>query len=763
MNNQQLFTKLYFSKDETEIEKILKSEGLWNNPKYWRDYGDNPGNWTIIGNQQKSPLNALIEKCINLGDSILVSKCQEKGISPEDSINAPKNLLEAVETLIGVKGGDYSNITPLEITKIAEESGGIITSSSNEKENPNYTIFDFGEGQSPEKFPETFMSLANSNKVKIPFVQGKHCAGSSGVMRFCKYQLILSRRNPNINAGTSGDFGFTITRTFPATGVQRSPIVKYLVINGQVPSFTFSKPLQILCSKNLSNPSNFDRDFSYGSIVKLFNYKIGPGLSTLANIDLNKALNRKLISPAVPIRVYETRKLGGNGGNTPIQNIHGLLRRLTLDRKQDLEANMPLGLSIKENGQIFNVQVYVLNDQAIFSNWHGSEGLLYSLNGQVNFSKNSSIYKTKKIGLEYLDKHIITIVDCSRLDNNHISQMFLNNREGLSDEIFTLNFENKLYNELKNHPGLKQLAQERREKMVSKKFSNGKDKAALFDIISRRISSVKKYLKIGKPGKLAINGGNGYGNATPFSGSYFPTFFNLEKQFLSKNPKIAEQGRQIRVKFLTDKVNDFLTRNIDKGDFEVLLGGKDVTQDATFIPSNGVWILSLPLNNLKVGSVYRIDVSLIDNVNLNTLKQDFFIKVSNFIPKKISNSLKNKTITPTNLPDQIMVYKDDEVYKSLGFNELTASCVKRSNIPGEYDFFLYSDNQNLNNMKNQNPKKSKELQSIYEITNLTCQMCCVELDKQGKITDLEDFSKLQSEASQLGIYSAVILGAEMKI
>jgi hypothetical protein len=62
-------------------------------------------------------------------------------------------------------------------------------------------LSDSGEGQTPEMMPYSFLSLPShgSNKIKIPFVQGKFNMGSTGVLQFCgtrNLQLIVSRRNP---------------------------------------------------------------------------------------------------------------------------------------------------------------------------------------------------------------------------------------------------------------------------------------------------------------------------------------------------------------------------------------------------------------------------------------------------------------------------------------------------------------------------------------------------------------------------------------
>ncbi len=774
MDNYELFKKLYFAKDENEIEVILKKENLWNDPGNWRDIGDNPSNWTIIGGQQKDPLNALIEKLINVGDSILLNKCKEIGIDPEDLSKAPISLSKAVEKFLSIPGGDLSNIQASEITKLAHSTNGMMLSESSNPAHPNFTIFDFGEGQAPENFPETFMSLANSNKIKIPFVQGKHCAGSSGVFRFCNHQLILSRRNPKIRAKDESDkFGFTVTRCFPASKNTRNPVAKYLVINGHVPQFSFNGPLKLLCSTDDKYIQKFNRDFSYGSIVKIFNYKIGtlPGqkngqnLAGGAAVTLRKALNRKLISPAVPLRIFDQRpsKQGGKR-NSHQGNVDGLMRKITLDKKNELEKNMPIGISIRENGQLFNIQVYVLKNEANKSSWHKDDGIMYCLNGQVNSVQNSSIFKSKRIRLGNFSSNIFVIVDCSLLDNNHICKMFQNNREALSKDDFVLNFQEKLYDEISNHSELKRLSREYDKKLGLKNYPN-KNINLIFDNLRKKFTPLGQLLFPNSKGKIKIPGGNNQGAISSFSGSKFPTYFNIKKQYLKNKPKKAELGRDIRVEFLTDAENDFLTRNIDPGRFDIVLGGVNYTKKCSFIASNGLWTLKLPIRNLRIGGLYKIEVSLIDKVNNNTFKENFNIKVENLIIKNPSKSNKKNTFSNYNLSDQVKVKKGDPLYDSLGLNNDHAYCIQYGSKKGEYLYFLNMDNTYLQNMKLQYPEKAEKVQQFWETSNLINQMSIANFDKKNpnKITDIEEFSKDHSETSQFGIFTSALMGSELKI
>src|SRR5690606_38602250 len=128
------------------------------------------------------------------------------------------------------------NITPSERTKLAERIGLVATGNTVKKGYASYSIFDNGEGQTPDKMPKTFLSIGEKNKLKIPFVQGKFNMGSTGVLRFCgkrNLQLILTKRNPTLpikeNDSSIDNWGFTIVKRIYPDGNYKSSRYVYLV------------------------------------------------------------------------------------------------------------------------------------------------------------------------------------------------------------------------------------------------------------------------------------------------------------------------------------------------------------------------------------------------------------------------------------------------------------------------------------------------------------------------------------------------------
>lgn len=231
---------------EREVVELLTKAGYWNDPAAWRDYGDYENNYNTIGNQQSRPDAALIEKLINSIDARLTNECLVGRIDPKSS-QAPQTVREAVARFFednksSDRAGRVSNWSNEKRTEVARGITLAATGALPREGNPCFTISDCGEGQTPEAMLETFLSLTKSNKLRIPFVQGKFNMGGTGVLKFCGrqgLQLILSRRNPVILNGKSAhpsasQWAFTIIRREEPQAGRRSSVYTYLAPVGSV-------------------------------------------------------------------------------------------------------------------------------------------------------------------------------------------------------------------------------------------------------------------------------------------------------------------------------------------------------------------------------------------------------------------------------------------------------------------------------------------------------------------------------------------------
>ena len=277
---------------EDGVIKILQDAGYWDDPNYWRYIDDNENNFAQIGNQQSEAVAALVEKIVNGVDARLVNMCWEHGIDPA-SPEAPRNIREAVARLFeGRESADSERAGRIvewddpTTTAEARKLTVAVTGLKPEHGQPSISIADAGEGQTPDSFPETFMSLGRSNKLRIPFVQGKFNMGGTGALSFCgdrfRVQLLVSRRNPKLLPPDASDrdheWGFTIVRREPPSGSARSSVYTYLAPldigrprQGKLLSFA-APSWPLFPEINSKTKDAYRNDAVHGSLVKLYEY-----------------------------------------------------------------------------------------------------------------------------------------------------------------------------------------------------------------------------------------------------------------------------------------------------------------------------------------------------------------------------------------------------------------------------------------------------------------------------------------------------------
>ena len=226
-----------------------------------------------------------MEKVINSIDAILTRRCHEAGIDPR-STEAPRSIDQAVTTF-------FPRPQDWDLRKSRrKQAESIQIIADGPKLETSLLVYDDGEGQHPDDFEDTFLSLLRGNKNEIHFVQGKYNMGGAGAIAFCgqqRYQLIGSRRWDG-----SGDFGFTLLRRHPLTeqekSTKRNTWYEYFAPDGCIPSF----PMQQL-DLGLRN-----RSFTTGTIIKLYSYHLPKGSRSVISRDLNQSLNEFLFNPALP-------------------------------------------------------------------------------------------------------------------------------------------------------------------------------------------------------------------------------------------------------------------------------------------------------------------------------------------------------------------------------------------------------------------------------------------------------------------------------
>lgn len=708
MNNdiKELCINLAQAESEQGVVKILKNAGLWDRESAWIDYDHNPNNFSTIGNQQSSPDTALVEKLINSVDAVLTRECLRKGINP-DSENAPQSIAEALKDFFGVYDGKLSSIDASQRAKLAEN---ILLVATGEKSNPCYSIIDFGEGQTPKRMPDTFLSLNKSNKLKIPFVQGKFNMGGTGALQFCSIkhnlQLIISRRDPKIKQNddeTANKWGFTIIRREDPRGGMRSSSFRYLAPDGKILMFD-ALALPLLPNEY---PEAYGNDFEYGTFIKLFEYQL-KGFKTIVKFDLYYRLALLLTNVALPIKLYERRE--GYRADSYHIILSGLSVRLDEDKSENLESNFPSSSDMKIMGQEMKVLLYAFKKDKR-EKYTRNEGIIFIVNGQAHGFLPQTFFDRKSVGMSYLSDSILIIVDCSKFTQRTREDLFMNSRDRLRDGVaIRYEIEKQLEELIRNHPGLRALREQRRREEIENKLQDSKPLAEVIENIIKKSPALSKLflegVRIRNPFNLVDTK-----VSTKFTGKKFPSYFRLSKQYPKENPKPCPINRRYRIQFETDAENEYFNRDREPGQFSIAFNDH-VIQDFALNLWNGLATLTVELpSDIKVGDILLFKTEITDNSRIEPFYNEFYVRVGEQEKKQSGGGGKRKLPPDGNdreeirkipssldLPTMIELRKNDSNWKEHFQNkeeskddDAGALSIKDAGDNG-YDFFINMDN-----------------------------------------------------------------------
>jgi len=732
---KQLCLSLIKADTEEEVISLLRNSGYWDDDSAWRYYGDRVSNYNTIGNQQSRPDAALVEKLVNSIDAVLMNECLVRGIDPEGP-RAPQTIREAVATFFEASDdpnrqylgriGEWSTSQRLEVARRITLAA---TGATPRKGKPCFTISDAGEGQTPEKMPETFLSLDRTNKLRIPFVQGKFNMGGTGVLKFCgrhQLQLIVSRRNPLIVAQSNaepsdGQWGFTVVRRQLPTGKQRSSVYTYLaplgsrVTPGQGGVLRFSADEMPIFHKG---HSAYARTSEWGSLIKLYEYTSSGFYSSTHILLKNGLLNRvnlRLPGAALPIRFYECRDFRGHAGSFAT-NMTGLLVRLE-DRTQENIEDKFSG-SLRVAGEEMGATIYVFKKGKADTYRSKKDGILFTVNGQVHAQFGTSFFRRKEAGkLDYIADSILVIVDCSQLSGGAREDLFMTSRDRLSGGDLRLEIEHELEEMLKNHEGLRKLKEKRRYEQIQARLEDDKPlEETLVSLLQRSQTLAELFLR-GSRASNPFKALNVRAEEKPFKGKRYPSYFKFKgKEYGKTLCRNCHINMRFRITFETDAVNEYFTRNIDPGKFLLQMlenGSKSLVEDYSINLHNGVANLSVRLpKTCCEGDVLKYLAVVTDRTQIKPFENFLEITVLGSAnqrrgtrrdrkPPSEDKGKDRELPSGISLPNITEVYEDQWDKQDPPFDKFTALRVKtvieeeETQNGGEkevYDFYINMDN-----------------------------------------------------------------------
>lgn len=578
---RELCEALMHADTANAVEEILELSGYAEDGDHWRYYGDSQNNYATVGNQQANPISALAEKITNAIDARLINECLLRGIDPE-SPSAPQSPREAVAVFFENQNlpvpdyaGRYSAWTAGEVTSQAKNIT-ITATGPRGKHMPSITIADTGEGQEPSLFPSTLLSLGQTNKFCIPFVQGKFNMGGTGVLPYCAqnrgYQLIVSRRNQLLSQTSdhrAGEWGFTLVRRQEPVGNMRSSIYTYLAPidiscerKGGVLSFA-AETFPILPESLDMRPRAYSRLGKHGTLVKLYEYDLQGYKSNIIQSGggLRYKLEASLPDPALPVRMYEARVFEGKRGSFET-NMLGAVARLSNDKNDNLEPSFPQRGIIQLEGRRLPVVIFATKNTNPFST--RPSAIVFSVEGQGHGALSRDFYGRSNVGMSVLAKYLWAMIDCSDMERGMRENLFMPSRDRLRSSTLKSALEAQLERFLKSNDALRELRNRRIQRDITTSIMSDKPLSdAMRDIVSRS-PELTRLLRHGPhvPAPFNVTGKRSRATGASFVGKATPTYFRFkDREYGTRLERDAHVQSDIHLLFETDAADNYLTRH----------------------------------------------------------------------------------------------------------------------------------------------------------------------------------------------------------
>lgn len=704
MTNLEFAIALAKSETEEDVINLLQAHGYWDNFSMWKSLGGNDNNYSIIGNQQSSPDAAFVEKMINSIDACLNSECLKRGINPMCP-EAPQSMTEALEQFYNIKPGGLKYVAPSRRSELAQN---IVVAATGQTRGGqiNLCIADRGEGQTPKRMPETILSISKSNKLKIPFVQGKFNMGGTGALPFCgnhHLQLIISKRCPEIPNTDLDDtydkWSVTIVRKESPREGRKSSMYTYLADPvGNLLTFE-ADALPIVPMEHIKDVPGFEyEEMTFGTFIKLYNYQL-TGYKSVITRDLYDRLSLLIPYLALPIRFRDAREFNGN---TNAANLAGLISRLYDNRSDVLEDGFPSSSVFTVDGQKISCSIYLFKADTE-SNYRGKhEGVLFSVNGQTQSIYSDSFFS--RMNLSYIKNSILVITDCSDVDIDHQEKLFMTSRDRIRSSEFSKELERCIEKELQEHPGLKKAAHDRRNAALKDKLADNKPLKEVLQNIFKKSTVLTKLFIAGQEISSPFNTTYTAGQGESFEGKLHPTFFKLKGKFKDgKLVKAVPCNASFRVQFDTDVQNDYFNRPSEAGSLVLKMDGvvrTDLIHHLSLYNGQANLTVALPAGAAD-GNTHVFETVIQDDYIVNSFESTFYVNVIRAeeprsggvgVPHRPTDPKKNgNQQTPSRfaIPEIIPIKRD--AWDQRGMNRFSALVYEPTDEGGDYYLNMEND------------------------------------------------------------------------
>jgi hypothetical protein len=752
---QELCLNLLQADHEADVIALLSRAGLWENRATWRLYGDDEMNFSTIGNQQATPEPALVEKIVNSVDARLMLECQLRGINPEGP-KAPKTVRQAVAAFFeddptgqAPLAGRISEWGDSRRREVAQEITFAATGDRPHEGNPCFTIADQGEGQTPERMPDTLLSIGKKNKLHIQFVQGKFNMGGTGVLKFCgrhNLQFILSRRHPgladrNLRAESDLEWGFTVVRREDPEGTARSSVYTYLAPveadhspgRGRIMHFK-AETLPLFPDGNRA----YARESKWGTLIKLYEYHAVGAKSHILRADgMLSRFDLLLPELALPVRLHECREgFTGHPGSWAT-TLTGLSVRLNDDKMNNLEFE-PISSPLKAGGETMMATIYAFK-KGKSKAYRRSEGIIFTVNGQTHGSFTKDFFTRRAAGsLDYIAESLLVCVDCSGFSGRAREDFIMNSRDRISGGELRVEIERALEDLLKESRDLRALRERRQREATQEKLDDSKPLEEVLRQVFKQSPTLSQLFLRGSRLSDPFRHERGKETGHPFRGRTHPTYFKFrEVDYGEPVTRRTPINMRTRLFFLTDAVDNYFGRPVDPGEFKIFqVLGDQLSEVDSFVGPylvSGEASVSMKLPpTCQVGDELQFVTLVHDPLRDSPFENRFVVTVGEAIdsgpggggPRGRTEKAKGDALGAPGgieLPNVIPVYEGDWPGHEPPFTKHTALRLRRATRTTEagkevesFDFFINMDNLFLRHEQKAAPEETIVLAARFK-------------------------------------------------
>jgi len=323
-------------------------------------------------------------------------------------------------------------------------------------------------------------------------------------------------------------------------------------------------------------------------------------------LEARRELEKYLQIPCLPFRVAEAR--AGYKANYYATTVVGVWNGIGEPDEETgskkVEAGFPATgeLNVPDIGNL-PYQLVVWREN--LSPDHLTTGLYFLQNGQVHGSFPSD-FASRSLGFDYIKEHLLIAVDCTSMDRGVAEDLFMTSRDRLrKNEQYTI-IRAALASELKDHPGLKAVNAEWRERRRDKAAESKDEVHELLNELIKKDPGLAKLFGFGG----TIFSPAGPGAFHKFEGRKFPTYFRIEKEPKGGLTKRCPLNKTVRVDFETDVENLYFSRPNERGELRL-------EPSLDLIESSHLWNVRFSIHfrvpwNAKVGDQFPIRVFISD-------------------------------------------------------------------------------------------------------------------------------------------------------